>query len=122
MMSSIPSWLFRNGLILYKTNQLLDKHFPGMTRPSLLEIERNASVAFSFGHPLLIDGLRPLAPNYINLGMMNCVAPKLLPKDLEDFMNSGGKDPGIIYVSFGSVLQANRMSEKRYECKVNDIT
>ena len=98
--------------MLYRSNQLLDKHFPGVTRPSLLEIERNASVAFNFGHPLLIDGLRPVAPNYVHLGMMNCVAPKPLPKDLEDFMSSG-KDTGVIYVAFGSVLKVNEMSAER---------
>ena len=98
--------------MLYRTNQLLDKHFPGVDRPSLLDIERNASVTFNFGHPLLIDGLRPVAPNYVHLGMMNCVQPKPLPKDLEEFMDSG-KDTGVIFVAFGSVLKVHEMSAER---------
>ena len=90
----------------------MDNHFPNELRPSLIDLERNASVGFSFGHPLLMAGLRPTAPNFVNLGMMNCVAPKPLPKDLEDFMNTGKKD-GVIYVSFGSVLKASLMSNER---------
>jgi hypothetical protein len=49
---------------------MLDKHFPDVTsRTPLLELERNASLAFSFGHPLLRDGWRPTSPNFIQLGM-----------------------------------------------------
>ena len=46
-----------------------------------------------------MDGLRPIAPNYIYLGMMNCKEPKPLPDDLKEFMDNA-KD-GVIYVSFG---------------------
>ena len=62
----------RDYYILGKANELLDKHFPGDERPNLLDLERNASVAFGFGHPLIMDGWRPTNPNYVNLGMMNC--------------------------------------------------
>ena len=37
-------------------------------RPSLLDLERNASVAFTFGHPLLLDGWRPTSYNFVHLG------------------------------------------------------
>ena len=40
-------------------------------RPSLLDMERNASVAFTFGHPLLLDGWRPSVPNFVELGERN---------------------------------------------------
>ena len=55
-----------------KVNALLDKHFPGEERPSLTDLERNASVAFGFGSPHILDGWRPTVPNYVDLGMMNC--------------------------------------------------
>merc|ERR1711894_671757 len=41
---------FRNYFILGKVDQLLDKHFPGEQRPSLLDLERNASAVFAFTH------------------------------------------------------------------------
>ena len=62
----------RNYYLLNKVDELLDKHFPGEERPSLLDIEKNASAAFGFTHPLFLDGWRPTNPNYVHLGMMNC--------------------------------------------------
>ena len=64
--------VFRNYFILGKVNQLLDKHFPGEERPSLLDLERNASAVFAFTHPFIADGFKPTNPNYVDLGMMNC--------------------------------------------------
>ena len=72
----IITFLFHYGMRDYyglgQVNKLLDKHFPGEERPSLLDLERNASVGFGFGHPLILDGWRPTNPNYVDLGMMNC--------------------------------------------------
>ena len=80
-------------------DQLLAKHFPGVAYPPLLELEKNAALGLHFGHPLIMDGLRPVAPNYIYLGMMLCKEPKPLPDELREFMDDA-KD-GVIYVSFG---------------------
>jgi len=60
--------VFRNFFILRDVNGLLDRHFPGEQRPNLLDIERNVSVAFSFGHPFILDGWSPIVPNYVPLG------------------------------------------------------
>ena len=60
--------IFRNMYILGQVNGLLNRHFPGQVRPDLLALERNVSVAFSFGHPLILDGWSPMAPNYVQLG------------------------------------------------------
>ena len=62
----------RDYFMVSKVESLLDKHFPGEVRPSLLDIEKNATAAFSFSHPLFSDGWRPTNPNYVHLGMMNC--------------------------------------------------
>ncbi len=83
-----------------KIDEILDRHFPGERRPPLLELEKNASLALSFGHPFILDGNRPVSPNYIHLGMMNCRAAKPLPDDLRKFLDGAGKE-GVIYVSFG---------------------
>ena len=60
--------VFRNTIILNGVNGLLDKHFPGETRPTLLELERNISLAFTFGHPFILDGWSPMVPNSVHLG------------------------------------------------------
>ena len=62
----------RNYYMVGRVESLLDKHFPGEDRPSLLELERNAAAALGFTHPLFLDGWRPTSPNYVHLGMMNC--------------------------------------------------
>ena len=59
---------FRNFIMIRNANLLLDKHFPGEMRPDLLELEKNVSVAFSFGHPLILDGWAPMVPNFVQLG------------------------------------------------------
>ena len=60
--------VFRNFMILRDVNGLLDRHFPGEIRPNLLDLEKNVSVVFSFGHPFILDGWSPIMPNYISLG------------------------------------------------------
>lgn len=89
-----------------QVNGILDKHIPGNPeRPSLLELERNTSLALHFGHPFIMDGMRPVVPNFEFVGMMNCKAAEPLPTDLKKYVD-GAKD-GLIYVSFGSVLQVS---------------
>ena len=44
-----------------------------------------------------MDGLRPLAPNFINVGMMNCKPPKKLPDTLQKFMDESGEE-GVVFV------------------------
>ena len=76
---------FRDWYIHGKVDELLDKHLPATVgkRPSLVELEYNASLALHFGHPLLMDGNRPVSPNFVTVGMMNCKPAKELPKDLK---------------------------------------
>ena len=76
---------FRDWYIHGKVNELLDKHMPSTAgkRPSLADLEANASLALHFGHPLLMDGNRPVSPNFVTVGMMNCKPAKELPKDLK---------------------------------------
>eukprot|EP00092_Neocalanus_flemingeri_P013186 GFUD01014211.1.p1 GENE.GFUD01014211.1~~GFUD01014211.1.p1 ORF type:complete len:520 (-),score=100.48 GFUD01014211.1:177-1736(-) len=109
--------VLRNWYMLGRVDALLDQHFPGEPRKPLLELEKNASLSLAFGHPLIADGLRPVAPNYVFIGMMNCKDPKPLPEDLQSFMD--GAEDGVIFVSFGSVLQASLMSESKRKVLVN---
>ena len=63
---------FRNIYSLRLANKLLDENFPGEARPDLLDLERNVSLVLNFGNPHILDGWRPLMPNYVDVGMMNC--------------------------------------------------
>ncbi len=108
----------RNNYFIWRGERLLDKHFPGEERLPLLDIERNTSLVLHYGHPLITDGMRPISPNFQYIGMMNCKEAQPLPKDLADFMESG-KEHGVIFVSFGSVLQAKEMTEERRKLLVN---
>ncbi len=107
--------LGRDYYIMSRLEAVLDEAFPeDKERPPLLEIEKNTSLALHYGHPMLMDGMRPVMPNFQYLGMMNCQGAQPLPKDLEDFMQSGN-DEGVIYVSFGSVIKASEMSDKKLQ-------
>lgn len=111
--------ILRNILIFKRDYKILQKHFPNEDIPDLSELERKASLSMSFGHPLIMDGWRPMAPNHIHLGMMNCKEPKKLdPEDkIAKFLNDA-KD-GVIFVSFGSVFRASYMSDDRRKLFLN---
>ncbi len=111
--TSTPAFVScRDFYFIRKGEELLDKHFPGEPRVPLMELERNTSLALHYGHPMIMDGMRPLAPNFQYIGMMNCRVPQPLPADLAAFMESpAAAEHGVVYVSFGSVLQAKEMSE-----------
>ena len=62
---------FRDYYMMPQLEALVDEHFPEEVvgkRPSLLELEKETGLAFQFGHPLLMDSLRPVAPNYVMIG------------------------------------------------------
>ncbi len=109
---------FRDLYFIPKGEAILDKNFPGETRSPLLQMETNVSLGLHYGHPLLMDGMHPMSPNYQYIGMMNCRPAEALPKDLADFMDSG-KEHGVILVSFGSVLQAKEMAEETRKMFIN---
>ena len=93
-------WI-RDYYMMYKLEDVIDHHFPELPRdqrPSLKTLEKQTGLALQFGHPLIMDGLRPMAPNYVNVGMMNCRPAKKLPEQLQTFMDESG-DEGVIFVS-----------------------
>lgn len=104
--------VFRNIIILRDVNGLLDQHFPGESRPDLLDLERNVSAVFSFSHPMILDGWSPQMPNFVPLGMMNCRPGKAFAKGdpIGDYLAASKN--GVVYVSFGSVLKASLMTPK----------
>ena len=115
--------LFRDLYMLRLSYNLLEEVFPNETNfPNLLELEGKASLIMNAGNPFLADGLRPVMPNNLLVGMMNCKpkplngndGPSTLPKKLQDWIDGSGEN-GVIYMSFGSVLRASSMTPERRE-------
>lgn len=101
LMTNMMEYAGRNWHVFDKVDALLDKHFGSAPRPTLLEMENNAAVAIHSGHPLLMDGMRPVAPNFVYVGMMVCdekFAP--LNGELRRFIE-GAEEHGVVLVSFG---------------------
>ena len=70
-------------------DSVLDKFLPHdqrPQRPSLPELENEIGLALHFGNPMIMDGLRPVAPNFVMVGMLNCKPAKPLPNDLKKFI------------------------------------
>lgn len=89
-------------LVYYPTqNELMHRYLPDV--PHLSEIIYNASLILLNSHPSFKDPV-PLLPNMIEIGGYHVLAPKPLPKDLKEFLDSA-KD-GVIYFSMGSNLKS----------------
>ena len=59
--------------MLRRSNNLLIEMFPEeKTFPDLLDLESKAALIMNAGNPFLSDGLRPVMPNNLLVGMMNC--------------------------------------------------
>ena len=58
-----------------------------------------------------MGGMRPVPPNIVYCGMMQCREPKDLPDDLKQYMDSATE--GVVFVSFGSVLQGSQIPEDK---------
>ena len=72
-----------------KWEGLIDELFPDdprSQRPSLSELEKETGLALQFGSPLIMDGMRPVSPNYVMIGMMNCKKGQSLPNGIKKFM------------------------------------
>ena len=54
---------------------------------SIEDIERKASLILSQGNPLLMNGMRPVTPNVVYVGMMQCRPAKKLPDDIQKVRN-----------------------------------
>ncbi len=98
--------MFRNFLYFPTLEHIIDKHFPGDQRIPLEELEKNTSLAFLSGHPLMMDNLRPTAPNVKYVGLLNCHPPRKLPEELSKVMSNA---EGVIYFSLGSIYVASEM-------------
>ena len=77
-------------------------------RPHLSELDKRAAIGLHYGHPLILEGNRPMTSNMISIGMMNCrpAKPITTNQPLSDFINSkAAKEHGVIYIAFGSLIK-----------------
>ncbi|XP_063535792.1 UDP-glycosyltransferase UGT5-like isoform X2 [Cydia strobilella] len=84
----------------------------GKDTPALEELKNNVELLMVNIDPVF-EGYRPVPPNVIHLGSLNCVPAKDLPQDLKSWMDSSKH--GVIYMSFGtntdpSLLPPERMA------------
>ncbi|XP_028167287.1 UDP-glucuronosyltransferase 2B4-like [Ostrinia furnacalis] len=67
-------------------------------------------------HPMW-DSNRPVPPNVVHLGGMHQKPAKDLPKHLQTFLDSSKN--GVIYVSFGSIIDPTQFPQERIKILVN---
>ena len=71
--------------MLHRSSNLLIEMFPEETYfPDLRELESRAALIMNAGNPFLADGLRPVMPNNLLVGMMNCKTTHLNKIDQKD--------------------------------------
>lgn len=59
--------------MVHHSYNLLAEVFPNeQSFPNLLELESKAALIMNAGNPFFGDGLRPVMPNNLLVGMMNC--------------------------------------------------
>ena len=105
--------LYRNIYHINIVEGVLDKFFPLDVRPSLLEIERNVSLVLDMGNPFVLSGWSPMAPNYVQLGLINCkLASDFIENEqIRNFLDTSKK--GVIYISFGSIITDSILGHKK---------
>ena len=71
------------------------------------------------GNPFILNGWSPMAPNYVQLALLNCKPAKdFLENDqIGNFLKNSKN--GVIYVSFGSVIKASLMGEDKRKALLN---
>ena len=88
----------------------MEEVFQDKDTPPLKDQESRAALGFHYGHPLILEGSRPMTSNTISVGMMNCrpVKPIAQNIELESFLNTkAAKEHGVILISFGSLIKAD---------------
>ncbi|RZC32757.1 UDPGT and/or Glyco tran 28 C domain containing protein, partial [Asbolus verrucosus] len=100
-----------------KQDQLIKKYFPN--GPNLNDVLYNASIVLMNSHPSTNQAV-PYVPNMIDIGGFHVKTPKPLPKDLQNFLDSG-KD-GVIYFSLGSNLKSSDLPLVKRQAFLNTFS
>ena len=113
--------LGRTYYVLPKVSAMLLEVLPWLTEaPDLDYLSKKTALVIYHGSPFTGDGLRPLAPNIIQAGLMSCFPGGALEGELREWVE--GAEHGVIYLSFGSVVKASKMPESRRLLLLNVLT
>ncbi|CAL8104481.1 unnamed protein product [Orchesella dallaii] len=105
-------------MIIQKSEEIYKKYLPnGYQLPGVDKIQANSSMLFMNSH-FALNYPRSLLPDVIEVGGMHTRPAKKLPKDLDDFLSSSGKD-GFIFFSLGSIVKAKDMPEETRKIFLN---
>ena len=103
--------LGRTYYILPKVEQMINEVYPNDGHVKLDELALSAGLMINLGSPFMGDGLRPMLPNTIQAGLMSCGPGNPLQGDLKKWVEEA--EHGVIYLSFGSIIQSSQMPEVR---------
>ncbi|XP_067004503.2 UDP-glycosyltransferase UGT5 isoform X1 [Anabrus simplex] len=102
--------MYRDMVMIPRLESLARQYYPqGDKLPQFLDLERNASLLIANTH-FTLNGVRPNVPAFVDTAGIHCKASKPLPKDLDQFVST---EDGFIYVSFGSTVSTNAISEDK---------
>jgi len=113
---------FRDASVQEAVTKVVRNQFPDekdLLSLTIGDIESKASVVLAQGTPLVMSGLRPVPPNLVYCGMMQCQPAKPLPQDLQKFMDDATE--GVLYVSFGSVLQGSQVPKDKKDALLRAV-
>ncbi|CAG7682199.1 unnamed protein product [Allacma fusca] len=110
-------WALYTKYSYYPAMTQIYRKYLGQDIPSYEQIQKNVSLIFSNSH-FVINSPVPVLPDVIEVGGMQCVPPKPIPKDIDDFL-SGAKD-GFIFFSLGSMINSEFFPEGKW-LPQNDI-
>jgi len=110
----------RDGALEDAVKGIIKRQFPEeeqLHSLSIMDLEKQANCAIAAANPLLMQGLRPIPPNLVYCGMMQCKPSQPLSGKLRKFMDSATE--GVLYVSFGSVLLSCQLPEDKKKAMLN---
>lgn len=105
-------------VFLPKVDALVRPYFPS-NMSYLGDISRHTSLAFVNSHPA-INFVEPLPPNVIEVGGMQMLEPKKLPRDLDEFLNKTRN--GAVFVSFGTNMKSQDFTKEQINVIVKAMT
>ncbi|XP_055915056.1 UDP-glycosyltransferase UGT5-like [Eupeodes corollae] len=106
---------YRRLVINPKIDTLVRKYFP-KDMPYLDDIGRRTAIALVNSHPAT-NYVEPLPPNVIEVGGMQILDPKPLPKDLDEYMNKSTN--GAVFFSFGTNMKSQDFTDEQVRTILN---
>lgn len=97
-------------------NQVLQKHFP--FAPPLEELKEKIAMVFLNTHYSL-ETPRPYITNIIQIGGVHIEKPKLLPQDLQTFLDNSLN--GVVYFSLGSNTKIASLPREKVEAIIRAL-